>query len=87
MNKIWDDRSELEIKYERLAADYELLKEMNDRLFIQNMNLTQRCNQLETREPNLKDFTPSKMTICGMNCDQVHELKHFWMRHHEELPK
>lgn len=32
-------------------------------------------------------FGTDGMTICGMNCDQVNELKSFWMKHHEELPK
>jgi hypothetical protein len=43
--------------------------------------------QLEQIKTLMTGYKVSHMTICGMNCDQVHELKHFWMQHHEELPK
>lgn len=33
------------------------------------------------------DIDYYKLTMGGMNYRQVLELKEFWMRHHEELPK
>lgn len=46
-----------------------------------------QISQIPQIETELKKADPQNDRILGMNALQIEQLKNFWMRHNEELPK